>query len=50
MSGGDPKIGFAAAAAIAVLGIPGCVFLFLEAIKKATEETEEDDRKFIGEK
>jgi hypothetical protein len=50
LSGGDPKIGFAPAVAIALLGLPGCLFLFLEAIKKATEETEEDDRKFMGEK
>jgi hypothetical protein len=49
LSGGDPKIGFGATLAIAVLGLPGCIFLFLEAIKKATEETEEDDRKFRGE-
>ena len=49
LSGGDPKIGFGATLAIAVLGFPGCIFLFLEAIKKATEETEEDDRKFRGE-
>ena len=48
LSSGDPKLGFAATAAIVAIGLPGCLVLFLAAIRKATEETEEDDKKFMG--
>ena len=45
--GGDPKLGIIVTAVIAVVGIPGCLLLFLAAIRKATEETEEDDKQFF---
>jgi hypothetical protein len=48
LSSGDPKLGFATTAAIVTVGLPGCLVLFLAAIKKATEETEEDDKRFMG--
>lgn len=50
LSGGNPQFGFAATCATAAVGVPLCFFLFYAAIKKGTAETEEDDKKFLGEK
>eukprot|EP00565_Helicotheca_tamesis_P000901 CAMPEP_0185737358 /NCGR_PEP_ID=MMETSP1171-20130828/30220_1 /TAXON_ID=374046 /ORGANISM="Helicotheca tamensis, Strain CCMP826" /LENGTH=185 /DNA_ID=CAMNT_0028408267 /DNA_START=133 /DNA_END=690 /DNA_ORIENTATION=- len=46
LTGGDPQLGFAPTLAIAIVGLPTCLFLFYASILKATAETEEDDKKF----
>lgn len=43
---GSPAYGFAATAAIPLLGFPLCIFCFLSAIAKGQQETDEDDAKF----
>lgn len=50
LMGGDPKLGLAMTAAIAVVGFPVCAFFFYAAVLKATAETEEDDRQFLAKK
>eukprot|EP00594_Rhizosolenia_setigera_P015663 CAMPEP_0178964086 /NCGR_PEP_ID=MMETSP0789-20121207/15438_1 /TAXON_ID=3005 /ORGANISM="Rhizosolenia setigera, Strain CCMP 1694" /LENGTH=161 /DNA_ID=CAMNT_0020648735 /DNA_START=69 /DNA_END=554 /DNA_ORIENTATION=- len=46
IGGNTPAIGFIPAAAVAVLGLPTCLFLFYAAVKKGMAETEEDDAKY----
>jgi len=46
LSGGSPVIGVVPSVAIAVAGIPTCLFLFYAAIKKGIAETEADDAEF----
>ena len=46
--GGNPSFGFAQTAAVALVGLPLCFFLFFAAIEKGKFETEEDDKKFSG--
>jgi hypothetical protein len=48
LSGGSPKFGFPVTAAIAVIGLPLCLFLFYASILKAQVETEEDDKEFLN--
>jgi hypothetical protein len=43
----DGPLGTTGSIAVALVGIPLCVFLFLAAIKKATAETEADDKAFL---
>ena len=45
--GGSPILGFIPTAAIALVGLPLCLFLFYAAILKAKAETEEDDKDFL---
>jgi MFS superfamily sulfate permease-like transporter len=45
--GGSPNLGFGPTAAVAVVVIPGCLFLFYASILKATAETEADDKEFL---
>jgi hypothetical protein len=45
---GNPPVGVAGTAAIVVIGFPVCGFLFYASIKKATAETELDDKEFLS--
>ena len=48
LSGGTPpQYGAALTAAIVVVSIPLCLFLFYASVKKAQAETVEDDEKFM---
>ena len=44
LAGGSTSL---SALALAVLGLPLCLFLFYAAIKKGMAETEEDDQEFL---
>jgi len=46
--GGSPDLGFVTSAIIAAVGFPSCLFLFYASVRKATAETEEDDRRFLS--
>ena len=46
LTGGAPKLGFAATAVLAALGAPLSLFLIYAAILKGAAETEEDDREY----
>jgi hypothetical protein len=48
--GGAPSFGIPITAAIAVVGLPSCLFLFNASVLKAKAETEEDDAVFLGNK
>jgi hypothetical protein len=48
--GGAPTLGVPVTAAIAVVGLPSCLFLFSSSVLKAQAETEEDDAIFLGKK
>eukprot|EP00525_Craspedostauros_australis_P000774 CAMPEP_0198112014 /NCGR_PEP_ID=MMETSP1442-20131203/3928_1 /TAXON_ID= /ORGANISM="Craspedostauros australis, Strain CCMP3328" /LENGTH=155 /DNA_ID=CAMNT_0043768653 /DNA_START=126 /DNA_END=593 /DNA_ORIENTATION=+ len=47
LTGDAEQLGFAATAALTVVSIPTCLFLFYASILKATAETEEDDRRYM---
>lgn len=47
-NGETEKLNFATTAAIAIIGLPLCLFLLFAAIKKAQIETEEDDKEFLN--
>ena len=47
-NGSPPPLGVPATAAIVVVGLPLSLFLFYASILKATAETEEDDKQFLG--
>mmetsp|Transcript_27549 Transcript_27549/g.41686 ORF Transcript_27549/g.41686 Transcript_27549/m.41686 type:complete len:154 (+) Transcript_27549:126-587(+) len=42
-----PQYGFVPTAAIAVIGLPSCLYLFYASILKAQAETEEDDKRYM---
>ena len=44
---GEPNLGFATTAGIALVSVPLGLFLFYASILKATAETEEDDRDYM---
>jgi len=46
--GGSPSYGFAPTAAVSLLGLPLCFYIFYAAIQKGQQETEEDDKNFSG--
>mmetsp|Transcript_26200 Transcript_26200/g.56480 ORF Transcript_26200/g.56480 Transcript_26200/m.56480 type:complete len:197 (-) Transcript_26200:321-911(-) len=48
LAGGNPKIGFAATAALAALGLPLSAFLIYAAILKGAAESEEDDLEYMN--
>jgi len=47
--GKTPQLGFETTLALVALGVPLCFFLFYASVKKATAETEEDDKRFEAE-
>mmetsp|Transcript_20967 Transcript_20967/g.31792 ORF Transcript_20967/g.31792 Transcript_20967/m.31792 type:complete len:152 (-) Transcript_20967:187-642(-) len=42
-----PQYGFVPTMAIAVIGLPSCLYLFYASILKAQAETEEDDKRYM---